>query len=68
MASAGPSAPVWSLLAEAVEFTVSYAAEKSVPFVRSESKDRALGVPAVANTDRTAWQARHLDAIAVGET
>ena len=40
-----------SLPAETVEFSVSHAAEKSVPFVRSEPEDGTIGVPAVADTD-----------------
>lgn len=69
MSSGGPSArPLRSLPAEAVEFTVPYTTEKRVPFVRRESEDRPLGVPAVANTDLIAGQASHLDAVASGET
>ena len=54
--------------AEAVEFAVSYAAEESVPLRRREPQDRSRGVPAVADADRAAGQARHLDAVAVGVT
>ena len=39
-----------------------------MPFVRCKSEDRPFSVPAVANTDRAAWQVRHLDAVTVGET
>jgi hypothetical protein len=57
-----------SLPAESVEFSVSYAAEKCMPFVRREPEKRTFGVPAVADTDLAPGQARHLDAVAVGET
>src|SRR5260370_16629732 len=56
------------LPAETIEFSVSYAAEKSMPFVRCKSEHRTFGVPAVADADLTLGQARHLDAVAVGET
>jgi len=56
------------LPAETVEFSVSYASDKCMPFVRSELEDLLLGVPAVANADSAAGQGRHLDAVAVGET
>jgi hypothetical protein len=59
---------VRSLPAEAVEFSVSYAAEKCVPFVRGKTENRPPGIPAVADTDLVIGQARHLDAVAVGET
>jgi hypothetical protein len=59
---------IWSLPAKTIEFSVSYAAEKCVPFVRRESENQSFGVPAVANADSTIGHARHLDAIAVGET
>ena len=60
---------VWlALPVETVEFPVSYAAEKSMPLVRREPEDRPCGVPAVANADLATGQARHLDAVAVGET
>jgi len=42
---------VRSLPAETIEFTVSYATEKRVPFVRCKPENRPFGVPAVANTD-----------------
>jgi hypothetical protein len=54
--------------AESVEFSVSDAAEKSVPFVRGESENRSFGVPAVANADPALGQAGYLDAVSVGET
>jgi hypothetical protein len=59
---------VLSLPAEAVEFSLSYTAEKCVPFIRSKTENRPPGVPAVADTDLVIGQARHLDAVAVGET
>jgi hypothetical protein len=55
-----------ALPAEAVEFPVPYAAEEGMPLVRREHKDRSCGVSAVANADFAAWQARHLDTVAVG--
>jgi hypothetical protein len=58
----------WPLPAEAVEFSVSHAAEKSMPFVRSKSENRPFGLPAVADADAAIDQVRHLDAVAVGET
>jgi len=57
-----------ALRAETVEFAVSYAAEESVPLRRREPQDRSCGIPAVADADRAAGQARHLDAVAVGVT
>jgi len=54
-------------LAEPVEFPVPHAPEKCAPFVRREPEDRALGVLAVAKADPAIRQARHLDAVAVGE-
>ena len=59
---------VRSLPAETVEFPVSHAAEKSVPFVRGESENRPSGIPAIADADLARGQARHLNAVAVGET
>jgi hypothetical protein len=56
------------LSGEAVEFPISDASEKSTPLVRREPEDRSCRVPAVANADLAIWQARHLDAIAVGVT
>jgi hypothetical protein len=53
---------------EPVEFTEPRAVEESIPLCRRELQDRPLRVPAVADTDRTAGQARHLHAVAVGET
>jgi hypothetical protein len=57
-----------SVPAEIIEFPVPYAAEKRVPFVRGKLENRSFRVPAVANTDPAAGQARHLDAVTVGET
>ena len=37
--------------AETVEFSVSCASEKRMPFVRCKSENRAFGVPAVADTN-----------------
>jgi len=70
--AAGPRAPeggiqVPLLPAETIEFSVSHASKEGVPFVRRESENRSLGVPAVANPDPAAGQARYLDAVAVGE-
>jgi hypothetical protein len=63
------AALVWlALPVETVEFPVSYAAEKSMPLVRREPEDRPSGVPAIANADLAAGQARHLDAVAVRVT
>ena len=56
------------LAAEVVEFPVSRAAEKGMPFVRRESENRPVRIPAVSQADRATGQVRHLDAIAVGET
>ena len=42
---------VRSLPAETIEFSVSYASEKRLPFVRCKPENRPFGVPAVANTD-----------------
>ena len=55
------------LPAETVEFSVSCASEKSMPFVRRKSENGPLGVPAVAYTDLPIGQARDLDAVTVGE-
>src|SRR5689334_3304403 len=57
-----------SLPGEAVEFPVSHAAEKGMPFIRRERQDGPSGVSAVANADLAAGQARHLDAVAAGIT
>jgi len=40
-----------SLPAETIEFSVSYASEKRMPFVRCKPENRTFGVPAVADTD-----------------
>jgi hypothetical protein len=44
---------VRSVPAETVEFSVSSASEKCMPFVRCKSENRSFGVPAVANADLT---------------
>lgn len=41
-------------LAELVEFSVAYASEKGVPFIRRESENRPLGIPAVTDPDLVA--------------
>ncbi len=53
---------------ETIEFSVSHSSEERVPFARGKSENRTFGVLAVANTDLASRQARHLDAVAVGET
>jgi len=40
-----------SLPAETIEFSISYASEKRMPFVRCKPENRTFGVPAVADTD-----------------
>jgi hypothetical protein len=45
--------PTDPLHTETVEFSVSYAAEKSMPFVRGKSENRPFGVTAVADADLT---------------
>jgi hypothetical protein len=42
-----------SLPAEPVEFSVPYASEESVPFVRGKTENRTFGVPAIADADPT---------------
>ena len=56
------------LPAETIEFPVSYASEKSMPFVRCKSENRPFGIPAVTDTDLATGQVRYFDAVAVGET
>jgi hypothetical protein len=56
------------LPAEIIEFPVSYASEKSMPFVRCKSENRPFGIPAVTDTDLTIGQVRYFNAVAVGET
>ena len=58
---------MWLFPAEAVEFSVSYASEKSMPFIRCKSEYRPLGIPAVADANLTFRQPCHFDAVAVGE-
>jgi len=55
------------LPAETVEFSVSCASEKSMPFVRCKSENWPFGVPAIAYADPAVGQARYLDAVPVGE-
>ena len=55
------------LSAETVEFPVPRASEERVPFVFSKSENWPFRVPAVANTDLSIRQGRHLYAVAVGE-
>jgi hypothetical protein len=43
--------PPRPLPTETVEFSVSHAADKCVPFVRGKRQDRLFGVSAVADTD-----------------
>src|SRR6516225_8063931 len=57
-----------TLFAELVEFSVSCAAEKCMPFTRREPEDRAGGVFGIADTDPAIREAGDLDAVAVGET
>jgi hypothetical protein len=56
------------ILPETIEFSVSRSAEERMPFVRGKPENRAFRVLAVTNTDHSVRQARHLDAVAVGET
>jgi hypothetical protein len=58
----------WSHPAETIEFSVSYTTEKRVPFIGCKSENRPSGVPAVADADLARGKARHLYAVAVGET
>ena len=39
-----------------------------MPFVRGKSENQPFGVPTVAHADPAIGQARHLDAVTVGET
>jgi hypothetical protein len=43
--------PARPLPTETVEFSVSHAAEKGVPFVRRELENCTFGVPAIADAD-----------------
>jgi hypothetical protein len=54
------------LTAEAVEFSLTDAAQEGVPFVRREIQDRARRVPAVADSNVPARQVRYLNAVPVG--
>jgi hypothetical protein len=51
-----------------IEFTVSYAAKKSVPFARGKVQNRTSGIPAVANPDSPIGHARYLNAVTIGQT
>ena len=57
-----------SLHAETVEFSVTYASEECVPFIRCEPQNRPFGFPAVTDPNLAAGQASYLDTVAVGET
>lgn len=57
-----------ALSGEAVELAVPNAAEERVPLVGREAEYRPLRVAAVADADRASGQARHFNAVAVGET
>jgi hypothetical protein len=56
-----------SLFGEAVEFTVLRSAQERVPFAGREPQNRALAMLAVADPDVAVWEARYLDAIAIGK-
>jgi hypothetical protein len=47
--------PPQSLPAETVEFSVSHASEKSVPFVRGKTEHRPSAIPAVADANLLVW-------------
>ena len=56
------------LCAEAVELAVPNATDERVPFVWREAENRASSIPAVPDANFAAGQARHLNAVTVGET
>jgi hypothetical protein len=58
--------PGW-LPAEAVELAVHDAAEERAPLLGCEHQDRPLAIPAIADADHAARQARDLGAVAVRE-
>jgi hypothetical protein len=58
-----PVTGTWQL----AELPVPRAAEERMPLAWREPEDRAAGVLAVAHADPAIRQARHLDAVAVGE-
>src|SRR5215471_2650299 len=60
--------PIRTLLAELVEFSISSAAKKGMPFARGEPEHRAGGVLGITYADLAAGQAGYLDAVAVGKT
>lgn len=66
-AAQGTTSLIQSLPAETVEFSVSYASEKRMPFVRCKPQDWPFRVPTVANADLARRQTRHLDAVAIGK-
>src|SRR6516162_9914416 len=61
------SCPIRGLRAEAVELTVSCAAQKGMPFTRGELQHGPGGVLGVAHADPAVGQAGDLDAVAVTE-
>src|SRR6516164_7606446 len=67
---AAPGAPPGALTrraAEPADFPEPRAADEGTPLSRRERQDRPVGILAVANSDLASGQARHLDAVAVGE-
>jgi len=56
------------LYAEPVKLSLACAAEKCMPFVRSEPKHWAGGVLGIADADPAIGQAGNLDTVAIGET
>jgi len=60
--------PVNILSAEPVKLSLACAAEKCMPFVRSEPKHWAGGVLGIADADPAIGQAGNLDTVAIGET
>src|SRR5215831_8191401 len=60
--------PILKLPAKLVEFPTACAAEKCMPFTRSEPEHRAGRVLGIADADPAIGQAGHLDTVAVGKT
>jgi hypothetical protein len=60
--------PINILSAEQVELSLACAAEKCMPFVRSEPEHWARGILGIADADPTIGQAGNLDTVAIGET
>jgi hypothetical protein len=58
--------PARPLPTETVKFSVSYAPEEGVPFVRREPEYCPGRVAAVADTDLATGEIGYLDAIAIG--